>query len=57
MPLTRISKRDRKRVSAWKRPSGPPGEAPMSPCASTTMKLSPCFSVRRGRAAGPVAGM
>src|SRR5438128_233782 len=51
MPLSSSSRCERKRVSEWKSPSGPPAEAPMSPWVSSTMKVSSCLSVRRGRAA------
>ena len=44
MPLSRNSRCERKRVSQWNSPSGPPAEAPMSPWLSSTMKVSSCLS-------------
>ena len=57
IPWTRNSRFDRKRVSQWNSPSVPPDVAPMSPWLSSTMKLSPCFKIRRGRDVSAVAGM
>src|SRR5690606_14881876 len=46
LPSSRSTSRDRKRVSAWYRPSSPGPSGSMSPKRSKTAKLSPYFRTR-----------
>src|SRR5215475_10800307 len=55
MPLINNSRRERKRVSQWNKPSVPPADAPTSPSSSRTRKVSLDLSERRERPTGPVA--
>src|SRR5262245_37824862 len=55
MPLINNSRRERKRVSRWNKPSVPPADAPTSPRSSRTRKVSLRLSERRERPTGPVA--